>query len=58
MITATPHETANTHLIAASPDLLALCQRTLKILEDPDANEFDANAHAFAIREAIRKATN
>ncbi len=47
----------NALLIAAAPELLDLCRRTLQLLSDPTTDDFDELAFATDLEAAIAKAT-
>lgn len=48
---------ANARLIAAAPDLLAACQEALALLNNPDADGFDADQIDGILNRAIQRAT-
>lgn len=48
---------ANARLIAAAPELLELCRRTLQLLSDPTTDDFDELAFATDLEAVIAKAT-
>ncbi len=47
---------SNAALIASAPDLLAACESALKVLDDPDADQFTANVLYAKLQSAINKA--
>lgn len=47
---------ANAALIMASPELLAVCEAALALLEDPDGDEAGANRVEAMLRGAISRA--
>jgi hypothetical protein len=47
-------EEANARLIAAAPELLAACREALALLENPDADGFEADRVEKMLRDALR----
>ena len=45
-----------TNLFAAAPELLAACVAALELLQDPDADAFDADKVEQTLRDVIAKA--
>jgi len=48
---------ANARLIAAAPDLLAACKEALALLNNPDADGYDADQIDGILNRAIQRAT-
>jgi len=51
-----PTRDANRALLAAAPELLEACVAALELLQDPDADAFDADKVEQMLRDAIAKA--
>lgn len=45
-----------TNLFAVAPELLAACVAALELLQDPDADAFDADKVEQTLRDVIAKA--
>lgn len=49
-------DSINARLIASAPDLLAACREALALLEDPDSDQFGADAVEARLRAVITQA--
>jgi len=56
-ILSVPENIANARLIAAAPTMLAALQSVARLLDDPDADDFDADKVQAEAEAAIKLAT-